>query len=147
MDEDEKQAVAAAGSKVLTAVGQLKPSWAALYGWLGFRMTNEGGRIMCTKNGCKEKYSTTLVKGVSLVLCITHEAALARVPEMRKIRREQYLSEVRVSALIRAGNAELAVAEAVKAVDYEDRHLDAALAWSKEPDAPADVIEVASQEP
>lgn len=101
----------------------------------------EGKRIMCAKNGCKDKYGANLVKSVSLVLCQTHEGALDRVPAIRKLWREKHLADVRTSAFIRSGNADLATTNAAWSLDIEESLLVAALAWSKELDAEPEVVD------
>jgi hypothetical protein len=101
-----------------------------------------GERIMCTKAGCRGHGS--LVKSVSLILCSTHEAALDRVPEIRKLSKEKYRADVRTSAYAHGGDAVNADRNAMLGLEIEDTLLEAALAWSKTPDAaevPADVID------
>jgi hypothetical protein len=103
-----------------------------LGGMMSYLIGMMGDRIMCTKNGCKGHGN--LVRSVSLVLCATHEAALDRVPEIRKLWKQKYRADIRTSAFAHGGNAELADVNAAKALDIEDQLLDAALTWSKEPD-------------
>lgn len=124
------------GAVVFAATGVL--------GMMAYMLGMMGERIMCTKNGCKDH--GTLVKSVSLVLCSAHEGALDRVPAIRKLAKEKYRADVRTSAFAHGGNAELADSNAAKALDIEDALLEAALVWSKEPDAKPDVIE-APKEP
>ena len=110
-----------------------------MLGMMGYFLGMMGERVMCTKAGCKGHGS--LVKSVSLILCSTHEGALDRVPEIRKLMKEKYLADVRTSAFAHGGNAELASSSAAKALDIEDLLLEVALAWSKEPDVKPDVID------